>query len=138
MAKQSSKKTQVKKNKIAIYTPSENPLDFYINEEIRPFNKEKIFSVYYDNPEHSVRLLKGDCIKILNQARENSVDMIFTDPPYFLTNGGITCHAGKMVSVDKGKWNKYKGIEYDHEFALQWLTACPRTIEDKNNHASLP
>jgi site-specific DNA-methyltransferase (adenine-specific) len=50
--------------------------------------------------------------------------MIFADPPYFLSKGGITCQAGKMVSVNKGKWDKFKGIEYVHEFALQWLTAC--------------
>ena len=36
-------------------------------------------------------------------------DMIFADPPYFLSNGGITCHAGKMVKVDKGEWDKSRG-----------------------------
>jgi 16S rRNA G966 N2-methylase RsmD len=124
MAKQTSKKSRITDTKSANYTSSENSLDFYVNEETLPYNKNKLFSVFYDDPEHSVRLLKGDCIKILNQARENSVDMIFADPPYFLSNGGITCHAGKMVSVDKGEWDKSKGIEYDHEFARQWLTAC--------------
>ncbi|OGQ76344.1 MAG: hypothetical protein A2235_01870 [Deltaproteobacteria bacterium RIFOXYA2_FULL_42_10] len=85
--------------------------------------------MYYDNPEHSVRLLKGDCIAILNHARENSVDMIFADPPYFLSNGGITCHAGKMVSVNKGKWDKSKGVKENHEFTLNWLKACQRVLK---------
>ena len=130
MAKQPSKKTQVKENKIAIYTPTEDPLEFYISEDTPTFNKERVFSVFYDNPEHYVRLLQGDCIAILNQARANSVDMIFADPPYFLSNGGITCQAGKMVSVNKGKWDESKGVEYDHEFTLQWLNACRRVLKD--------
>ena len=80
MTKQSPKKIQAKENKIALYKPIENPLEFYVNEETPTLKKEKVFSVFYDNPEHSIKLLQGDCIKILNQARENSVDMIFADP----------------------------------------------------------
>ena len=111
MVKQPLKKTRIKENKIALYTLKKNPLEFYINEETTTYQKEKVFSVFYDNPEHSIKLLQGDCVKILNQARENSVDMIFADPPYFLSNGGITCHSGKMVSVDKGKWDKFRGTK---------------------------
>ena len=76
-----------------------------------------------------MRLLKGDCNEVLNQARENSVDMIFADPPYFLSNGGITCHAGKMVSVNKGKWDKSKGVRENHEFTIKWLKACQRVLK---------
>lgn len=110
---------------------NENLLDFYVSEETASYicNGKKTFTIYYDNPEHSVRLLKGDCISILNQARENSVDMIFADPPYFLSNGGITCHAGKMVSVNKGKWDKSKGVEENHKFNLEWLKACQRVLK---------
>ncbi|MEK7398760.1 MAG: site-specific DNA-methyltransferase [Candidatus Poribacteria bacterium] len=56
--------------------------------------------------------------------------MIFSDPPYNLSNGGITCHAGRMVSVNKGEWDKSHGIEQDHAFAVQWLTACRRVLKD--------
>ena len=128
MVKQSPKKTPRKDNKIE-YTLDKNPLEFYINEETTTYQKEKVFSVFYDNPEHSVKLLQGDCVKILNQARENSVDMIFADPPYFLSNGGITCHAGKMVSVNKGKWDKSKGTKENHEFIIEWLKACKRVLK---------
>lgn len=55
--------------------------------------------------------------------------MIFADPPYFLSNGGITCHAGKMVSVNKGKWDKSKGVKETHEFNLEWLKACQRILK---------
>ena len=106
-----------------------NPIEFYISEETFTYEKERPFTIYYDDPPHSVRLLKGDCIEILNQARENSVDMIFADPPHFLSNGGITCHAGKMVSVNKGKWDKSRGVKENHQFTLDWLRACQRVLK---------
>lgn len=107
----------------------ENPFEFLIAEETVNYGDKKPFTVYYDNPEYSIRLLKGDCIEILNQAREDSVDVIFADPPYFLSNGGITCHAGKMVSVNKGKWDKSKGVIENHKFTLEWLKACQRVLK---------
>ncbi len=106
-----------------------NPLEFYISEKTPKYGPKRPFIVFYDDPQHSVRLLKGNCIEILNQARENSVDMIFADPPYFLSNGGITCHAGKMVSVNKGKWDKSMGVEENHKFTLEWLKACQRVLK---------
>ncbi|HHT9115570.1 MAG: site-specific DNA-methyltransferase [Planctomycetes bacterium] len=106
-----------------------NPIEFYISEETSAYEKERPFSIYYDDPTHSVKLLKGDCITILNQARENSVDMIFADPPYFLSNGGITCHAGRMVSVNKGKWDKSRGVKENHQFTFDWLRACQRVLK---------
>ena len=106
-----------------------NPIEFYISEETPVYEKERPFTIYYDDPAHSVKLLKGDCITILNQARENSADMIFADPPYFLSNGGITCHAGRMVSVNKGKWDKSRGVKENHKFNLEWLKACQRVLK---------
>ncbi|HEY4837543.1 MAG TPA: site-specific DNA-methyltransferase [Candidatus Acidoferrales bacterium] len=58
-----------------------------------------------------------------------SVDLIFADPPYFLSNGGITCHAGKMVSVNKGAWDKSQGAEANHEFNREWLAAAQRVLK---------
>lgn len=58
-----------------------------------------------------------------------SVDLIFADPPYFLSNNGITCHAGKMVSVNKGKWDQSKGAEENHNFNLRWLLQCQRLLK---------
>jgi site-specific DNA-methyltransferase (adenine-specific) len=59
---------------------------------------------------------------------EESVDLIFADPPYFLSNDGITCQAGKMVSVNKGKWDKSPGVPEMHEFNARWLAACQRCL----------
>lgn len=111
------------------YNLSVSPIEFCIAEETATCGHKKPFTTYYDNPEHSIKLLKGDCIEILNQARENSVDTIFADPPYFLSNGGITCHAGKMVSVNKGKWDKSKGAVENHKFTLEWLDACQKVLK---------
>jgi len=122
-------KTALKYKKITEYTFPTNSFEFYISEETATYGSKPPFTIHYHNPKHSIRLLKGDCVEILNQARENSVDMIFADPPYFLSNGGITCHAGKMVSVNKGKWDKSKGIEETHKFTLEWLKACQRVLK---------
>jgi DNA modification methylase len=51
----------------------------------------------FDDPKHHLRIYQGDCLDILAQIPPSSVDLIFADPPYSLSNGGITCRAGKMV-----------------------------------------
>src|SRR5713226_5999381 len=83
----------------------------------------------FDDPKHHIRLYHGDCLDILAQIPENSVDLVFADPPYFLSNGGITCHAGKMVSVNKGEWDKSRGPEANHEFNTAWLAAAQRVLK---------
>lgn len=83
----------------------------------------------YRDKTHNIRFYQGDCLEILAAVPENYVDMVFADPPYFLSNGGITCHAGKMVSVDKGSWDKSRGADANHEFNLAWLSACRRILK---------
>lgn len=60
--------------------------------------------LYFETEES--QLVLGDSFKILTKMKQESVDMIFADPPYFLSNDGITCQGGKMVSVNKGSWDK--------------------------------
>src|SRR5258708_9399554 len=79
----------------------------------------------FDAPRHQIRLYHGDSLELLALLPESSVDLIFGDPPYFLSNGGITCHAGKMVSVNKGAWDKSQGPAANHEFNRSWLPASP-------------
>lgn len=74
-------------------------------------------------------LYQGDAIEILNELPQASADLIFADPPYNLSNDGITCHAGKMVSVNKGHWDKSKGFELDYLFHRQWIQACRRVLK---------
>ena len=47
------------------------------------------------------KIILGNSFKILPKIKPESIDMIFADPPYFLSNGGVTCKGGKMVSVNK-------------------------------------
>ncbi len=74
-------------------------------------------------------LYKADCLEVLSKTKENSVDMIFADPPYNLSNGGFSLHAGKRVSVDKGNWDKSKGFQDDYDFHYKWLEACKRVLK---------
>jgi site-specific DNA-methyltransferase (adenine-specific) len=92
----------------------------------------------FDDPKHHLRIYQSDCLALLPQLPASSVDLIFADPPYFLSNGGITCHAGKMVSVNKGSWDKLPGLDsgpvrarFDevHAFNTAWLAAAQRLLK---------
>jgi site-specific DNA-methyltransferase (adenine-specific) len=78
-------------------------------------------------------LAQGNSLEVLDTLAQNfpegCFDCIFADPPYFLSNGGITCHAGKMVKVDKGAWDKSQGPELNHEFNTEWLKRCQRVLK---------
>jgi site-specific DNA-methyltransferase (adenine-specific) len=80
-----------------------------------------------------VRLYCGNCLELLDAIAakypDGRFDAIFADPPYFLSNGGITCHAGKMVKVDKGDWDVSRGPELNHEFNTEWLRRCQRVLK---------
>jgi hypothetical protein len=89
----------------------------------------KLPAPVFDDPRHHIRLYQGDSLELLALLPESSVDLIFADPPYFLSNGGITCHAGKMVSVNKGAWDKSQGPAANHEFNRSWLAACQRVLK---------
>ena len=75
-------------------------------------------------------LYKGDCVEVMNSLPEKSIDMIFADPPYNLSNDGYTVHAGKRVSVNKGTWDKSAGTENDFTFHQKWIEACKRVLKD--------
>ncbi len=86
-------------------------------------------SPYFEDRAHHLSLFHGDCLQILAAMPADCVDLIFADPPYFLSNGGITCHAGKMVSVNKGAWDRSRGPEENHEFNRAWLAAAQRVLK---------
>jgi len=89
----------------------------------------KLPAPVFNDEKHHIRLYQGDSLELLALLPESSVDLIFADPPYFLSNGGITCHAGKMVSVNKGDWDKSRGPDANHDFNRAWLAACQRILK---------
>ena len=78
-------------------------------------------------------LYQANCLELMDSIAkkhpQGCFDMIFADPPYFLSNGGITCQNGKMVSVDKGAWDKSQGIDINHAFNLEWLKRCQQVLK---------
>ena len=94
--------------------------------------ERKILAIVKDKPyfiQGNFVLYLGDCVRILSQLPENSVNMIFADPPYNLSNGGFTVHAGRMVSVNKGFWDISRGFLDDYSFHYRWLEACKRVLK---------
>jgi len=84
-------------------------------------------NIYFNQDDFC--LLLGDSFKLLKCINENSIDMIFADPPYFLSNDGITCNSGMMVSVNKAEWDKAKTINDVHNFNKTWLYECKRILK---------
>lgn len=93
---------------------------------------EKILKGYnpYFSDDNFV-LLHEDCFEVLEELETKSVDMIFADPPYFLSNDGVTCRSGEMVSVNKGDWDKTLSVEKKHEFNKRWLNLCRRILKEQ-------
>ena len=84
---------------------------------------------YYRSENKDFTLAKGDCLELLPNINFQ-FDMIFADPPYFLSNDGISVQSGKQVSVNKGDWDKSQGFEKDNDFNKQWLSLCREKLTD--------
>lgn len=83
---------------------------------------------YFLNTTQS-KLIYGDCFEIMPKLNNNIFDMIFADPPYFLSNDGISCHSGKQVSVNKASWDEGFTLEQKHSFNRAWLHECKRLLK---------
>lgn len=84
---------------------------------------------YYKSPNNDFTLLQGDCVKTLSKFKFG-FDMVFADPPYFLSSGGFSCQSGQVVCVDKGKWDKPTTTEEMDAFNLKWISACREHMKD--------
>ena len=84
---------------------------------------------YYKSSNNDFTIIQGDCVETLSKF-EFGFDMVFADPPYFLSGGGISCQSGKVVCVDKGAWDKPSSPEEMDRFNLRWLSACRDHMKD--------
>lgn len=76
---------------------------------------------YYKSKDRKFTLLQGDTMNLLPKF-DHKFDMVFADPPYFLSNNGFSVQSGKIVSVNKGKWDKSYGAKYINDFNRKWLS----------------
>ena len=81
---------------------------------------------------NSFNLIHGDSFEILPKFN-NEFDLIFADPPYFLSNDGLSIQSGKIVSVNKGTWDKGKNINEIDEFNLKWLDLAKSALKDSGS-----
>lgn len=84
---------------------------------------------YYKSNDRAFTMLHGDCMELMKRF-DFKFDMIFADPPYFLSNGGISYQAGKVVCVDKGEWDKPGNVDSVDDFNREWLTLCRDKLKD--------
>ena len=84
---------------------------------------------FYKSLNHDFTLLQGDCVSLLSEF-DFKFDMIFADPPYFLSNGGISVQNGKQVSVNKGDWDKSRGLDGDRAFNYRWISECRDKLKE--------
>lgn len=89
-----------------------------------------MISSYYKSDNRDFTLLKGDCTELMPQF-SFKFDMIFADPPYFLSNDGISVQSGKIVNVNKGEWDKSEAVESVDKFNLRWIAMCREKLKDK-------
>lgn len=85
-------------------------------------------NIYYKDDNFT--LLNGDSFKLLKKIDEKSIDMIFADPPYFLSSGGVSCHSGKQVSVNKADWDKSLSGKEKLEYNRKWIRLCRKVLRD--------
>ncbi len=109
------------------FLPSVYPHMSKIKKAKKTAKNKKMLAPYFK--DKNFELYKADSLEFLNTLPENSVDMVFADPPYLLSNGGFTVHAGRMVSVNKGQWDVSNGLKKDFEFHLAWIKACHRILK---------
>ncbi|HDT8166589.1 TPA: site-specific DNA-methyltransferase, partial [Enterococcus faecalis] len=84
---------------------------------MKPVYKDELITLYH-----------GNSLEVLKKFEENSVDVVITDPPFFLSNGGVSCKNGRMVSVDKGEWDKLDSMTIE-EFYTEILVQLKRILK---------
>jgi len=94
-------------------------------ELLKDIDENKIISISKD-----CLLILDDTFNVLSKIIDKSIDVIFADPPYFLSSNGISCKNGKQVLVNKGEWDKSIDSYSKLEFNRRWIKECKRILKD--------
>lgn len=92
-------------------------------------NKENISKLNNFNKNNKLNLILGDSFIEMAKLENESINFIFIDPPYFLSNNGYSVNSGKRTSVNKGEWDKSKGFIENYNFHLKWIKECQRILK---------
>lgn len=111
-------------------------MQYYTNNHVSIFSfennsniAETNISPFYYDVVNKIKLYDLDTFSFLPNIPDNCVDLIFADPPYFLSSGGITCSNGKKACVDKGEWDKASDFQFIHDFNLKWIKESNRILK---------
>lgn len=83
----------------------------------------------YFNDNDNFMLYEGECNSVMDSLTEQ-VDMIFADPPYFLSNQKKTTAFGKQKIRDKGEWDRVLPWKEINAFNKTWLTRCRNLLKE--------
>jgi len=96
----------------------ENP----IKESIKKYNKLPLN-----------KIICGDAVEVMRKIPDNSVDLIFADPPYNLSKSNFNIKfiksGGKDLNTNKGKWDEFKNDDYEL-FTKNWLQESFRILKN--------
>lgn len=123
-----------KRGQLRLLTNQSEELCSNLTEDFTDANfivKNQNLKTYYQSEKRDFVLAHGDCFKLLKEF-DFKFDMIFADPPYFLSNGGISLQSGKVVCVNKGNWDKGKSQEDMMAFNMEWLRLCRDKLKDNS------
>lgn len=86
-----------------------------------------------------IKLLNGDCLDLLDEVEDNSVDMILTDPPYNISQEGNNLSRSTLDSnllrrespivLDFGEWDRMDDKEF-LQFTDEWFSKCCKKLKD--------
>jgi site-specific DNA-methyltransferase (adenine-specific) len=106
--------------------------DWVIQESAAYYGQNRQPFLFWRSDPEKAYLYYGDSLLLmetfLQKYPQGLFDLIFADPPDFLSNNGITCKSGKMASVNKGEWDKIATVEEMHAFNKAWLGLARRLL----------
>ena len=74
-------------------------------------------------------LVQGNTMQVLSEI-DRKVDMIFADPPYFLSKGFTMRSKGRVKCFDKGDWDKERPISEINDFNMKWLSLSRNILKN--------